>query len=129
MQQADIERGISSSKVMREIRSEHGLSALCDDILQGRPVTALETGIITKADYQEMFKAAKERTSSAGEVHYTLWKALAEEDNFAEFLCIMMSLPFMYWFVNHRWHCEVDVMLEKIKRTCGGSTCSVSLVY
>jgi hypothetical protein len=101
---------------MREIRSEHGLSALCDDILQGRPVTALETGIITKADYQEMFKAAKEHTSSAGEVHYTLWKALAEQDNFAEFLCIMMSLPFMYWFVNHRWHREVDVMLEKIKK-------------
>ena len=62
-----------------------------------------------------MFKNAKERTSSSGDVHCTLWKALAEQDNFAEFLCIMMSLPFMYGFVNTRWLREVDVMLEKKK--------------
>jgi hypothetical protein len=58
------------------------------------------TGVITKADFQDMFKNAKEKTSSGGKVHYTLWKTLAEQDDFAEFLCIMMSLPFMYGFVN-----------------------------
>jgi hypothetical protein len=73
------------------------------------------TGVITKADFQDMFKNAKEKTSSGGKVHYTLWKTLAEQDDFAEFLCIMMSLPFMYGFVNQRWLHEIDVMLEKQK--------------
>jgi hypothetical protein len=71
------------------------------------------TGVITKEDYQEMFKNATEKTSSGGKVHYTLWKALAEQDDFAEFLCIMMSLPFMFGFANPRWSNEIDVMLEK----------------
>jgi hypothetical protein len=62
-----------------------------------------------------MFKKAREKTSSGGQVHYTLWKALAEQDDFAEFLCVMMSLPFMYGFVNQRWLHKIDVMLEKQK--------------
>ena len=139
LQQADIEGRDSNLEVMKELRNTQGISALCDDILQGRDVHSFETtpeivdwfwavkrpdraaaldpvtGVITKADYQEMFKMAKERTSSSGDIHYTLWKALAEQDDFAEFLCIMMSLPFMYGFVNNRWLREVDVMLEKKK--------------
>ena len=60
-----------------------------------------------------MFKAAREKTSSGGRVHYTLWKALAAQDDFAEFLCVMMSLPFLYGFANPRWSNGIDVMLEK----------------
>jgi hypothetical protein len=70
------------------------------------------TGVITKKDYQDMFKNATEKTSSRGRVHNTLWKALAEQDDFAEFLCIMMSFPFMFGFANPRWY-KIGVMLEK----------------
>jgi len=136
LQQADIEGGTSSTPIMRMVRSEHGLSSFNDQILQGKLTTTMETtpelvdwfeavkrpatptvetvvGIIDKTSYQEMFKKATEKTSSGGEIHYTLWKALAEQDDFAEFLCVMISLPFMYGFPNPRWSNEVDVMLEK----------------
>lgn len=139
LQQTDREGGISDCDAMRQLRSEYGLSELNDNILAGKQIEHLETteemldwfwaiqrpeialrtppvtGVITKQDYQSMFKNAREKTSSGGQVHYTLWKALAEQDDFAEFLCIMMSLPFMYGFVNQRWLHEVDVMLEKQK--------------
>jgi hypothetical protein len=136
LQQADIEGGTSSTPIMKKVRSNHGLSEFNDQILDGVVSTSMETtpelldwfeavrrpttkriepivGIITKDAYQEMFKNATEKTSSGGEVHYTLWKALAEQDDFAEFLCVMMSLPFMYGFANPRWSNEIDVMLEK----------------
>ena len=72
-------------------------------------------GCITRTAYQEMFKQATEGTSSNSTwgLHYTIWKALAEDDYCAEFLCIMISLPFMFGFVNERWLKEIDVMLEK----------------
>jgi hypothetical protein len=45
------------------------------------------TGVITKEDYQNMFKNAKEKTTSGGQIHYTLWKALiAKQDDFAKLL-------------------------------------------
>ena len=40
---------------------------------------------------------------------------MAACDYCAEFLFIMVSLPFMYGFVNNRWTREIDVMLEKKK--------------
>ncbi|KAL3784917.1 hypothetical protein ACHAWO_001204 [Cyclotella atomus] len=109
LQQADIEGGTSSTPLMKLVRSEHGLSKFNDSILNGTYTTTLETtpelidwfeairkpaipivdtvvGIIPKNEYQEMFKNATEKTSSGGEIHYTLWKALAEQDDFAEFL-------------------------------------------
>lgn len=121
---------------MKKVCSEHGLSPFNDDILQGKPMELLDTpqevldwfeaikqpikpalepitGIITKDDYQDTFKAAREKTSSGGSLHYTIWKALAEQDNFAEFLSIMMSLPFLYGFANPRWSNKINVMLEK----------------
>ena len=72
-------------------------------------------GCITGTAYQEMFKQATEGTSSNSTwgLHYTIWKALAEDDYCAEFLCIMISLPFMFGFLNKRWLKEIDVMLEK----------------
>ena len=124
LQQVDREGGISSSDAMRQVCSDYGLSELNDNILAGKTIENLETteemldwfwaiqrpeeaknnppvtGVITKEDFQDMFKNAKEKTSSGGQVHYTLWKALAEQDDFAEFLCVMMSLPFMYGFVH-----------------------------
>ena len=136
LQQADIEGGVSSSNIMRKIRSEHGLSEFNERILRGEKVEEMDatpeildwleaiavppnvdnppvTGLITRQEYQDMFKNARERTSSGGEANYTVWKALAEQEDFAEFLCIMMSLPFLYGFANDRWCNEIDVMLEK----------------
>ena len=61
-------------------------------------------GSISKQEYQDAFKAVRERTSSSPDsgLHYTLWKALAKEDDLADWLSVMMSLPFMYGFVNER---------------------------
>ena len=136
LQQVDIEGGTSASDVMMKVRAEHGLSQFNEDIIAGKPIDTTDappevvdwfkaialppdvqhptvTGTITKQEYQDMFKVAREKTSSGGRVHYTLWKALAEQDDFAEFLCVMMSLPFLYGFANPRWCNAIDVMLEK----------------
>ncbi|KAL7553353.1 hypothetical protein ACHAWF_018682 [Thalassiosira exigua] len=74
-------------------------------------------GIIPKDKYQEMFKAATEKTSSNSTegMNYSIWKALASDDECAEFLCVMLSMPFLFGFVNPRWLNEIDVMLEKKK--------------
>ena len=66
--------------------------------------------------YQQTFKAARERTSSSpAGLYYTIWKAMAECDYFAEFQCVMLSLPFIYGFVCNRWLKAIDVMIEKKK--------------
>ena len=73
-------------------------------------------GWITAAAFQRIFKVAREKTaSSPAGLHYTLWKAMAESDELAEFLCIMISLPFVYGFACRRWLRAIDVMLEKKK--------------
>ncbi|KAL7552669.1 hypothetical protein ACHAWF_015897 [Thalassiosira exigua] len=64
-----------------------------------------------------MFKVAKEKTSS-NNLHgmiYTIWKALASDEEVAEFQCVMLSLPFPFGFTNPRWAKEIDVMLENKK--------------
>jgi hypothetical protein len=71
-------------------------------------------GEISKEVFQEAFKRVGERTSSAG-IHYTLWKCLARDDECAEWLSKMMSLPFQHGFPNQRWTHSIDVMLEKKK--------------
>eukprot|EP00956_Cyclotella_meneghiniana_P008495 scaffold11461_cov58-Cyclotella_meneghiniana.AAC.2 len=86
---------------MRKIRSEHGLSEFNERILRGEKVEKMDatpelldwleaiavppninnppvTGLITRQEYQDMFKNAREQTSSGGEANYTVWKALAE---------------------------------------------------
>ena len=72
-------------------------------------------GVATKKEYQEGFKGVKDATGSES-VHgmdYTIWKALAQSDFCAEFLCIMMSLPYMYGFRCNRWASLVDCMIRK----------------
>ena len=74
-------------------------------------------GIVPVPAYQQMFKVAKEKTSSNNShgMNYTIWKALASDEEVAEFQCVMMSLPFLFGFTNPRWAEEIDVMLEKKK--------------
>ena len=76
--------------------------------------TTMLSGKITREDLQGGFKSVSERTtSSPSGMHYSIWKCLAREDDIAEWLSTMMSLPFMYGFSNKRWTKMVDVMLEK----------------
>lgn len=71
---------------------------------------------MTKEQYQTCFAVANEKVSSGGSgLNYTLWKAMAAQDDMAEFLCILISLPFIYGFALDRWLHEIDVMLEKKK--------------
>ena len=71
-------------------------------------------GVITSHDFQEMFKRARERTSSDPRtLNYTLWKCLAKSDKISGFASILLSLPFVYGFVNEHWTHMTDFMLEK----------------
>ena len=72
--------------------------------------------VITPSQFRSAFKLARERTSSSPSGrHYTLWKTLAMQDDMAELLATMMSLPFVYGFAPERWTHSIDVMLEKKK--------------
>ena len=140
LQQTAREGGVTTGPLMNEIQANHGLNSRVDDLLAGRFETEHEVpeemagwikavkqtdkekatpkvvGVMTKEQFQYAFKIANEKTSSSPSgVHYTMWKAMAASDYCAEFLCIMISLPFVYGFPNDRWLREIDVMLEKKK--------------
>ena len=69
---------------------------------------------ITPSEFAEAFKLTNEKTSSSPSgLHYTLWKSISEKEYLCSYMCIMMSLPFMYGFSNTRWETAIDVMLEK----------------
>ncbi|KAL7531762.1 hypothetical protein ACHAWF_003900 [Thalassiosira exigua] len=74
-------------------------------------------GIIPREAFQDLFKVADEKTSSNSSfgMNYTIWKALASDDEVAEVQCVMLSMPFLFGFANPRWRKEIDVMLEKKK--------------
>ena len=132
--------GVTTGPLMNEIQANHGLNSRVGDLLAGRFETEHEVseemaawikavkqtdkekatpkvvGVMTKEQFQYVFKIANEKTSSSPSgMHYTMWKAMAARDYCAEFLCIMISLPFVYGFPNERWLREIDVMLEKKK--------------
>ena len=140
LQQTAREGGVTTGPLMNEIQANHGLNSRVDDLLAGRFETEHEVseemaawikavkqtdkekatpkvvGVMTKEQFQYVFKIANEKTSSSPSgMHYTMWKAMAARDYCAEFLCIMISLPFVYGFSNDRWLREIDVMLEKKK--------------
>ena len=71
---------------------------------------------LTRDQFQGIFKVARERTSSsAADLHYTLWKVMSESNGLAEILCVTMSVLFTYGFVCERWLKEIDMMLKKKK--------------
>jgi len=140
LQQTAREGGVTTGPLMNEIQANHGLNSRVDNLLAGRFETEHEVpeemagwikavkqtdkekatpkvvGVMTKEQFQYVFKIANEKTSSSPSgMHYTMWKAMATSDYCAEFLCIMISLPFVYGFPNDRWLREIDVMLEKKK--------------
>ena len=72
-------------------------------------------GDVDSETFAVIFKEANERTSSSPEgLHYTMWKAVAEREDFCKYMCKMMYLPFKYGFSVLRWQRAIDVMLEKL---------------
>ena len=73
-------------------------------------------GAVLVAEFKQAFKAVKECTSSSpSSLHYSIWEVVACNDDLIEWLSIMMSLPFMYGFVNKRWATIIDVVIKKKK--------------
>jgi hypothetical protein len=70
--------------------------------------------MMSTKDFQTAMKVTHEDTSSsASGLHYTLWKAIAEDDKLSAIHAIMISLPFMYGFICNCWRKIIDCMLEK----------------
>ena len=141
LQQIEIEDGVTRQPMLMELKANQGINATSRALLDGtysmdrelteeqaaylRAITQTDReraapkvrGAMTKQQYKRTFQVARERmASSPSQMHYTLWKAMAESDELAEFQCIMISLPFMYGFVCIRWLREIDAMLEKKRR-------------
>ena len=138
LQQAMIEKTRVHDPIMQQLIDDYGTGDLVDQIVDGTLtvdegadeaiqawLSALKqtaskmklpriTGAISVTAYQSAFKAVNERTTSSPTgLHYSIWKTVAAEKDLAEWLSVMMSLPFMYGFVNQRWVTMIDTMLEK----------------
>jgi len=71
-------------------------------------------GYIRQFEFQQAFKDIHKKTSSSPSgIHYTFWKCMALDDDIANYMTVMMCLPFMHGFANNRWAKCLDVMLEK----------------
>ncbi|KAL3762232.1 hypothetical protein ACHAWU_004770 [Discostella pseudostelligera] len=138
LEQTAREGGISTHPPLTHIRHNHGFNALTEQIINGTPITDYDLtpemehffralkrtpqerdlppilGELTSEDIQQMFKKAKERTSSDSRtLNYTIWKAIATDDLIAGILSVLFSLPFSYGFANLHWTHMTDFMLEK----------------
>ena len=120
---------------------ENGVSPTVDDLLDGkialltsdndecmdqwrchlemiaveRQLVPVENNIDAGA-FAAVFREADERKSSSPEgLHYTLWKTLAEREDFCKYkyMSVMLSVPFKYGFSVQRWENTIDVMIEK----------------
>ena len=131
------EGGLSTGPVMTLLRENYGFNPLSKAILEGEPIEyeltpemaaffqALKKteadralppvlGSITSGDFQEMFKRAREHTSSDPRTpNYSIWKCLAKSDRISGVASVLLSLPFIYGFPNQHWIHMTDFMLEK----------------
>ncbi|KAL7506238.1 hypothetical protein ACHAXN_003506 [Cyclotella atomus] len=138
LNQMHVEQRPPTRAEFQSVLAEHGTSEVAQAILDGTfdPTTlkmdeGIETFIqglqrrekeksltmpkqMTTKEFQESMKVTHEDTSSsASGLHYTLWKAIAKDDDLSATHAIMISLPFMYGFVCERWRKIIDCMLEK----------------
>ena len=138
-QQVHQDRSFPTISPFTDLVGEHGTSNLVDSILEGTinldkyefPAHIKDwislikreeadnklspiPSFIEPNEFTRAFKITDEMTSSSPfGTHYTMWKAIAEKEDFCEYLAIMMSLPFQYGFTNKRWENAIEVMLEK----------------
>lgn len=138
LNQMNIDRRIPTRPDFKPILQNQGTSDVADEILNGTyDPSSLGLGVemeefiktlrmtpeekklnvrerMSREDYQDIMKITKEDTSSSPSgLHYTLWKAAAENDDLAEIHSLWQSLPFMYGFLNKRWLKTIECMLEK----------------
>ncbi len=137
LEQVAREQGPSTRPPLTMIRHNYGINPLTESILGGTYTTydltpemraffnALKSnpstenlppvlGGITSQDFQEMFRRSKEKTSSDSRtLNYSIWKCIASSDAISSLAAILLSLPFMYGFVNSHWTHMTDFMLEK----------------
>ena len=105
---------------MKAIMGEHGVGPAIDDLLDGKiasitsdndecmdqwrchlEMTAAERQLalvdndIDTVAFAAVFREADERKSSSPEgLHYALWKALADREDFCKYMRVMLSMPF-----------------------------------
>jgi hypothetical protein len=138
LEQTAREGGISTTKPFVALRENGGFNSFSSKVLEGETITEYDLspdalaffralrrtdedrllppvlGVITSSDFQEMFCRARERTSSDSRTsNYTIWKCLAKDDKISGFASVLLSLPFVYGFVNPFWTHMTDLMLEK----------------
>lgn len=137
LEQTAREGGLSTGQAMSAFRENFGFNPVSEAVLDGEQIEYELTseltaffqaikrtdkerslppvvGIITSADFQQMFKVAKERTSSDPRTpNYSIWKCLAKSDRISGFASVLLSLPFIYGFPNQHWTHMTDFMLEK----------------
>jgi hypothetical protein len=119
LNQMHVEKRPPTRAEFQSVLAEHGASEVAQAILDGTfdPSTLkmgedIETFIkglqrweeekplsmpcqMTTKEFQESMKVTHEDTSlSASGMHYTLWKAIAEDDDLSSMYAIMISLPF-----------------------------------
>jgi hypothetical protein len=138
LQQMYFEKSPPTTAQFEHILADYGTSAVADAILNGDyDSSSLQMGpemeyfikslkmtqkerelhvpeMMPKKAFQELFQRQNEdTTTSPSGLHYTLWKAIAEIDEFADLHAKWVSIPFRYGFVIARWLKEIDCMLEK----------------
>jgi hypothetical protein len=139
LQQVAMEEAPPTQPELRTLFDDYGCGPNSDKILDGELTEEIESfltvvrtwlqnlrrsekeqqchpidGWITAQEFRQAFYSVKENTSSSPSgLNYTLWKCIASDDSLSETMAIMMSLPFVYGFVNKRWTTSIDVMLEK----------------
>jgi hypothetical protein len=138
LQQMYFEKSPPTTAQFEHILADYGTSAVADAILNGDyDSSSLQMGpemeyfikslkmtqkerelhvpeMMPKKAFQELFQRQNEdTTTSPSGLHYTLWKAIAEIDEFADLHAKWVSIPFRYGFIIARWLKEIDCMLEK----------------
>ncbi|KAL7430492.1 hypothetical protein ACHAXH_001865 [Discostella pseudostelligera] len=138
LEQTSREGGISTRLPLTLVRQNYGINPLTEQILDGSFTTSYDLspemaaffdalkstpattslppvlGAINSAQFQKMFQLSKEKTSSdIRTLNYSLWKCIATSDRISQYAAILVSLPFMYGFVNTHWTHMSDFMLEK----------------
>jgi hypothetical protein len=138
LQQMYVEERPPTTPAFSGILSDHGTSHIADQLLSGDfDVTSLGMDVemeeflrhlkmtpeekklqihsrLSREDFQRAMAVTDENTSSsASGIHYTLWKAIATQDELAEMHSLLLSLQFMYGFKCNRWLRSIDCMLEK----------------